>query len=94
MSMLVNPYVFSSGATSSSIVAGSAPTSDQWRGYFPLGNLGSAFLEIVEFEMRATSGGADQTSGGTASSSSDAAGRTPSMAFDNVGGTSWAHSSS
>jgi len=63
--MLVNPYAFG-GATGSSIVAGSAPTSDQWRLLFPFGASGATDrLELFEIEMRSTSGGADQTTGGT-----------------------------
>lgn len=58
-----------------------------WRLRFPHGNVGavSDFLIIREIEMRATVGGADQCTGGTAFASSDLGGGSwvPANAFDN-----------
>lgn len=87
MSMLVNPYVFGSGATPSSIVAGSAPTSDQWRERYPLGDLGWGYISACELAGRATSGGANQFTGGTASTNGNAS--TVGNAFDGVLSSFW-----
>lgn len=77
-------------------VAPDSPTSTQWRLLFPSGTTTnnpttSIDVEIYEVEMRATSGGADQCTGGTASASSEFSGSfVASRAFDNNTGTQWA----
>ena len=50
----------------------------------------STSCSIGEIEMRATPGGADQCTGGTASASSTFAPYVPANAFDNLGTTRWA----
>lgn len=73
---------------------GSGPTSTQWRLRFPAGtstaNANASAVNIAEVEMRATAGGTDQCTGGTASASTEYSGSfTANKAF---GGTSglWA----
>lgn len=89
MSMMLNPYRFA-------VAGASGPTSTQWRILFPTGNSRTAanpnLLQVYEVEMRATSGGADQCSGGSASASTTFAGSAASNAFDNNTGTSWSAS--
>jgi len=67
---------------------GASPLSTQWRLLFPSGQSkgaeASAVVSIYEVEMRATAGGADQCSGGTATASSQYdTNRTADKAFDN-----------
>lgn len=80
-----------------------SPTSTQWRLYFPSGaktnSEGSAALAVREVQMRATIGGSDQCTGGTASASSEPFGASfnAAKAFDdtaarwetNAGAPSW-----
>lgn len=89
MSMIINPFVF--------VAAGGSPTSTQWRVRFPSGNWSSGIakagpVQVIEIEMRATSGGVDQCTGGTASASSELSGSyLASSAFnDNYGDSGWA----
>lgn len=67
-----------------------APNSSvKWRLFFADGAVGSGFMYIAEVELRATSGGADQANGGTATASSTFSSFVASNAFDNNDGTTW-----
>lgn len=59
-----------------------------WRLYFD-GDNPNTYINISEMEMRATSGGADQCTGGTATADSQYSGQAPSLAFDDNNGTYW-----
>lgn len=73
----------------------SSALSDQWRVRFPTGNgsnsEASGAVQVFEIEMRATSGGSDQCTGGTASASSEFSGRPALNAFNNstAAGNDW-----
>lgn len=71
---------------------GGAGAHRYWRLYFPNTEPGfNYYVAVAEVEMRATVGGADLCSGGTASASMSSA--DAYKAFDNDTGTSWAGSS-
>lgn len=64
-------------------------SAEYWRVYVRE-NAGSAFrIGLREIEMRATSGGADQTFDGSASASATYAGFSPDSAYDSDTGTAW-----
>lgn len=70
--------------------AGVEPTSTQWRLLFDTTLQSGGYVGIAELEMRATAGGADQCSGGTASASSTFSGSyLSSNAFDNSTSNLW-----
>lgn len=70
----------------------SGPSATYWRLRFPGGAAASTYLTLAEIEMRATEGGADQCTGGTATASSNNAGFLPSYAFNDDTGNAWATS--
>lgn len=60
-----------------------------WRLYITANN-GSTYTALMEIEMRATAGGSDQCSGGSAIYSSQYPGQGAANAFDNNSATNWA----
>jgi len=64
-------------------------SSTRWRLNITANNGHTIYLKIAEVEMRATTGGADQCSGGTATASSAYTGYGPDLAFDDNDATSW-----
>lgn len=60
-----------------------------WRIHMARSNNGGSTFSAAEVEMRATPGGADQCSGGTASAHSVFSGFPASLAFDNNAATLW-----
>jgi hypothetical protein len=76
---VINAYRFGSAG---------AGLSNKWRLNFSAKQSGAAFLQLQEAEMRATVGGADQCTGGTASASASASGAAAN-AFDDSTLTSW-----
>lgn len=86
MSFLIAPQRFA---------AAGPPTSAKWRFNFSNKQSGSAVSYILaEAEMRATLGGADQCSGGTASAQFAGISNPASNAFDNDVTTTWDSSNS
>lgn len=63
-----------------------------WRIYITSNTTSTGYASIAEIEMRATAGGVDQCTGGTASASSTLGGAPASSAFDNNPATFWATS--
>lgn len=60
----------------------------------PQGSINNGlYVNIATLELRATVGGADQCTGGTATASSQYSGQSPSLAFDGNTGTYWESSS-
>ena len=73
--------------------AAGGPSATYWRIRFPDGNFNASYLTIAEIEMRATEGGADQCSGGTATASTADASGPAANAFENSTGGYWATTS-
>lgn len=67
------------------------PTATYWRLRFASGPWNANYVSLSEIEMRATEGGADQCSGGTATASTEntGIGATAAKAFDNDNSTVW-----
>lgn len=61
-----------------------------WRLESPTTSNGASVTSIAEAEMRATPGGSDQCTGGTATASSTFSTQVASLGFDNSGATYWA----
>jgi hypothetical protein len=65
------------------------PQSTQWRVYCTATQVAGSWFSLAEIEMRASVGGADQCTGGTASASGTGNSNGPANGFDNSNATIW-----